>query len=390
MVAVAATSLRRSYVRAYLFSYCRKLLIASTCPARARLLVPGTSSKCKKLPPTSERTTTKQLWLTNPKQTDFQSIFLSVQGMSVAGTLGKKISLVFSFFFSLLLLSVHSLNSTPSSMKRVLVTGANKGIGKAICQLLLEKHPDVFVLLGSRNLGRGEEAVQDLIAAVGNSCENRLQVVQLDTSSTESVNTAAEQVGKDGTLYGIVNNAGIGFGNSIQDTVNTNYFGIRRVNDAFGPYLQKPGGRIVNVASASGPNFLSSCSDKVLLKKLAEPLSISGGVTELDEIATSTKTVDESQAYGFSKALVNAYTAIQANNEPDLIINSCTPGWINTDLTSGMGASNPPSKGAVPPVYVLMSEDMETKPTGRYYGSDCLRSPIDRYRNPGDPEYEGP
>lgn len=276
-------------------------------------------------------------------------------------------------------------------MKRVLVTGANKGIGKAICQLLLEKHPDVCVLLGSRDLGRGQETVKDLRKAVGDaSCNGRLEVVELDTSSTESVDKAASEVGKGGSLYGIVNNAGIGFGYSVKDTVNTNYFGIRRVNDAFGKYLQKPGGRIVNVASASGPNFLSSCSDAVLLKKLAEPMTITGGVAELDEIATSTKTVDDGQAYGFSKALVNAYTAIQANDEPDLVINSCTPGWISTDLTAGMGASNPPSKGAVPPVYLLMSDDFETKPTGRYYGSDCLRSPIDRYRNPGDPEYEGP
>lgn len=257
--------------------------------------------------------------------------------------IGKSFPLFLAFTF---LLTVHSFSSkSPSTttMKRVLVTGANKGIGKAICQLLLEKHPDVCVLLGSRDFGRGEQAVQDLRAAVGDSaCDGRLEVVELDTTSPESIDKAAAKVGAP--LYGIINNAGIGFGNSVQDTVETNYFGTRRVNDAFGPFLQKPGGRIVNVASASGPNFLSSCNDQVLLKKLAEPMTITGGVAELDEIATNTKTVDDSQAYGFSKALVNAYTAIHAKDEPDLIINSCTPGYILTDLTAGMGATNPPSK----------------------------------------------
>lgn len=239
-------------------------------------------------------------------------------------------------------------------------------------------------------MGRGQQAVKDIEAAVGaDACAGRLQVVQLDTTSEVSVKQAAAEVGKGGTLYGIINNAGIGFGHSVMDTCNVNYFGPRRVNDAFLPYLQRPGGRIVNVASASGPNFLSSCSDKVLLKKLAEPSTISGGIAELDQIAT-TSNVDESQAYGFSKALLNAYTAIQAKEETDLIINSCTPGYIMTDLTAGMGATKTPAEGAVPPVYLCMSEDFETKPTGRYYGSDCLRSPIDRYRNPGDPEYEGP
>jgi len=28
--------------------------------------------------------------------------------------------------------------------------------------------------------------------------------------------------------------------------------------------------------------------------------------------------------------------------------------------------------------------------SSRYYGSDGLRSPLDRYRSPGDPEYTGP
>ena len=26
---------------------------------------------------------------------------------------------------------------------------------------------------------------------------------------------------------------------------------------------------------------------------------------------------------------------------------------------------------------------------GRYYGSDAKRSPLDRYRSPGSPEYDG-
>jgi carbonyl reductase 1 len=99
---------------------------------------------------------------------------------------------------------------------------------------------------------------------------------------------------------------------------------------------------------------------------------------------------EDSNAYGLSKAFLNAYTVLHAKQDPDLIINSCTPGYIATDITKGMGATNPPSKGAVPPVTLLMSDDFSKLPTGRYYGSDCVRSPIDRYRDPGAPPYEGP
>ncbi|KAI2496738.1 hypothetical protein MHU86_17785 [Fragilaria crotonensis] len=262
-------------------------------------------------------------------------------------------------------------------MKRVLVTGANKGIGKAICQLLLEKHPDVYVILGARDSTCGEAAARDLKAAVP-GCEGRLELLQIDTSSDESVRKAAASIG--GPLYGIVNNAGIGFGFTVEETVDVNYFGPRRVNSEFSKLLQKPGGRIVNVASASGPSFVSRCRDPILRKKLTNPALI-GGVDELDKLAESR--ADVTDGYGFSKALLNAYTILHASEEPDLIINSCTPGFIDTDITSGMGATNPPSKGAVPPVHLLMDLCFKNLPTGRYYGSDCVRSPIHVYHSPG-------
>lgn len=73
-----------------------------------------------------------------------------------------------------------------------------------------------------------------------------------------------------------------------------------------------------------------------------------------------------------------------------LIINSVTPGFIATDMGKALGATKPIIEGAKPPVHLLMSSDMEHIPSGRYYGSDCIRSPLDVYRGPGDPPYEGP
>lgn len=276
--------------------------------------------------------------------------------------------------------------SVSSGIKRILVTGGNKGIGRAVCEKLLNDYDDVHVLLGSRDKERGKMAVQEICAALGDGSSNRLELVEIDTSSTESVSKAAEVVSKGGHLYAILNNAGIGFGLSVAETVETNYFGPRRVNDAFGKLLQKPGGRIVNVASASGPMFVNSCSDAGLRGKLADPVTIAGGIDELDKIAKTTRTGD---SYGFSKALLNAYTVLHAKSEPDLIINSVTPGWILTDITKGMGATNAPSVGAKPLVTLLMSEDFEKLPSGRYYGSDSVRSPLFEYRGPGDPPYEG-
>lgn len=291
-----------------------------------------------------------------------------------------------------------SMSASTPTTKRILVTGGNKGIGYAICKKLLEDYSDVHVLLGSRDVTRGEESIKSLQSSVSNS-KDRLELVVLDTSSDESVQKAVETTAMESkSLYGIINNAGIGFGLGYHDTINTNYFGPRRICDAFAPFLMRPHGRIVNIASASGPNFISGCQDANLAEQLTSPLAFfkksddDTGIPVLDELAKSysDKTDYGNEAYGVSKALLNAYTVLYAASNPDLIVNSCSPGYILTDMTRGMGASNAPEKGTKSPVHLMMSDDMKTLPTGRYYGSDAIRSPMHYYRGPGDPPYEGP
>lgn len=275
-------------------------------------------------------------------------------------------------------------NSSVMAMRTVLVTGGNRGIGLAICQRILEETTDVKVLLGSRDKSRGTQAVEYLEKIVTDA-RDRLEVVEMDTSSDESVTKAASEISsKHKSIYGIVNNAGV----IDSPCINTNYFGPRRVNDALSDILQCPGGRIVNIASASGPNHVSRLPKGELKSKLAKPWLIKGGIAELDELATElTKSSDD---YGTSKALLNAYTRLHAKAQPDLIVNSVTPGFIASDMGKLLGATNPTSKGAIPPVNILLNKEYETTPTGRYYGSDTQRSPIDVYRGPGDPVYEGP
>eukprot|EP00559_Dactyliosolen_fragilissimus_P009416 CAMPEP_0184858964 /NCGR_PEP_ID=MMETSP0580-20130426/3986_1 /TAXON_ID=1118495 /ORGANISM="Dactyliosolen fragilissimus" /LENGTH=293 /DNA_ID=CAMNT_0027355345 /DNA_START=79 /DNA_END=960 /DNA_ORIENTATION=- len=290
-----------------------------------------------------------------------------------------------------------SSSSSSAANKLILVTGGNKGIGKAICEKLLKETSDVHVLLGSRDVSRGEQAVKDLTSAIP-SAAGRVEAIQIDTQSDESVSSAAAQC-QSKTLYGIVNNAGV-LGKGYHTTIDTNYFGIRRVNDAFSPFLQRPGGRIVNIASASGPNFVYGCSSSSdLKKKLGNPAENlpegMKGIQELDAMASKfMKNDGYGDEYGLSKALVNAYTVLYGKQEASngIYVNSCSPGYILTDMTrdAGLNPTNPPSMGANAPFYLLMSDDMKTLPTGRYYGSDSVRSPLHFYRGPGDPPYEGP
>jgi NAD(P)-dependent dehydrogenase (short-subunit alcohol dehydrogenase family) len=151
----------------------------------------------------------------------------------------------------------------------------------------------------------------------------------------------------------------------------------------------------VNVSSASGPNFLAGLTDRDPLKALlGQPWTIPGGMGQVDDMAramvsdSSNNNNNSNEIYGSSKALLNAYTYLHAKVEPDLVINSVTPGFIKTDLTKGVGATNLPSQGAVPPCWLMMMMDVAVHPTGRYYGSDCVRSPLSSYRGPGEPPYE--
>mmetsp|Transcript_2893 Transcript_2893/g.4026 ORF Transcript_2893/g.4026 Transcript_2893/m.4026 type:complete len:287 (+) Transcript_2893:45-905(+) len=283
-------------------------------------------------------------------------------------------------------------------MKRILVTGSNKGIGFAIVRRLLEDYNDTVLLLCSRDRIRGLEAVDSLVNERSSWAE-RLHFIPLDVNSVESVETAAKTVSSmfadDSTpLYGIVNNAAVGFGSSLSTTVATNVYGCRRVCESFLPLLNSAVGRIVFISSAAGPMFVAKCSPE----KQAFFIKKNITWTEIDELIVSCCNtcssvsdfaalgLGDGQFYGFSKACLNLYMKYLSNQYPHLRINSCTPGFIDTDLTKNFNVpgKKSTSEGTHAPVYLLMGDVVGN---GRYYGSDCVRSPLDRYRNPGDAEY---
>ena len=127
-------------------------------------------------------------------------------------------------------------------MKRILVTGGNKGIGQAIVTKLLEDFPDTYLLLGSRDVARGQNAIQHIIDKLGGNTASRVELVQIDVTSDESVMNAVEAIkakhGDSAPLYGLVNNAG-GTSDSPRGYVDLNTNSVRRVCEAFLPLIQK-------------------------------------------------------------------------------------------------------------------------------------------------------
>ena len=291
-------------------------------------------------------------------------------------------------------------------MKRILITGANKGIGLATVVKLLGSYDETFLLMGSRDSKKGQQALNSLLD-IQPEWKDRLDLIQIDVEQDLSVNSAAEEVvtkfGKTPSpLYAIVNNAGIGDSMlGLNKVLQVNTFGPKRVCDAFLPLLNPSIGRVVNVTSASGPLYLAGSSNET--KKLLTNPEVSW--TEIEKFMSeclkleSERTTDWSgdwSAYGISKACTNAYSIYLAKKNPNLTINACTPGFIETDLTRPMAESNgktpaemgmkSPEEGVSASVFLLMGNPSGS---GHYYGSDCVRSPLDKYRSPGDPPYTG-
>ena len=137
-------------------------------------------------------------------------------------------------------------------MKKVLVTGANKGIGFEIARYLGKSGWQV--IMGARSQGRAETAIKQLKAEGVETVD--WQYVNL--SDNDSLEVSAAEISKNHPdLNLLVNNAGIpgdmevmSYEASLIDvaeTVQVNYIGTFCLTKALLPLLTQNKGRIVNI-----------------------------------------------------------------------------------------------------------------------------------------------
>lgn len=266
--------------------------------------------------------------------------------------------------------------------KWILVTGANSGIGLALSKQLCER--GCRVLLGSRNRERGEKALEEVKAFAPGAI---VELVQVDVGSDESVAEAGKAVKAllgDAPLYAIVNNAGtgLGHGTGTEDMINVNFYGVVRVCKTFMPMLDPSEGRVVNVGSGAGSMYVAK-QEPERQKLLCSPDTTMEQILQIIQEGAAT---DSMKGYGVSKACVATYTMVLAKEHPNLKSSCISPGFIDTAIVKGFGATKPPEEGTVSIKHCLF-EDLEGN--GYYYGSDGVRSPYHVLRNPGEPAYTG-
>ncbi len=143
------------------------------------------------------------------------------------------------------------------SVRRVLITGSSRGIGRAIALRLAS---DGFAVTIHCRSGRTEA---DAVAAEIASKDGNAQVLQFDVCDRESSKAILEKdVAENGPYYGVVCNAGISRDaafpalsdedwDSVLDTSLNGFFNV--VHPLTMPMIRmKQGGRIVTLASVSG------------------------------------------------------------------------------------------------------------------------------------------
>ena len=145
-------------------------------------------------------------------------------------------------------------------------------IQKGLSSIYLELF---FFYFNRSQWNRGAEAVSSIQSMISGDCEGSIELVTIDVGLDASVAAAAEvvtsQLGSE-RLYAIVNNAGLGpQTDGAEDILNVNFYGPKRVIDAFGPLLRSDGGRIVNVGSGAGPSYVKNCPPEVQKLLCNEP-----------------------------------------------------------------------------------------------------------------------
>lgn len=131
-----------------------------------------------------------------------------------------------------------------------LVTGANRGIGRAITEALLERGAEKVYAAA-----RKPETLADLRERHG----DRVVPIELDVTDAAQVRAAAKSAGDVKIL---INNAGVAVGGGLVDDgiveaarteMEVNYFAPLHLLQRFTPILRSSGGgAIVNVASVAG------------------------------------------------------------------------------------------------------------------------------------------
>ncbi|CDK27534.1 unnamed protein product [Kuraishia capsulata CBS 1993] len=187
-------------------------------------------------------------------------------------------------------------------MPAIIVTGASRGIGKALAEIILSKSNDTKLVVTARSL----EPLKALVTKYG---VDRVAFVEGDISSEEvSKKLVSTAVTKFGGISGIVLNAGVLEPVTQLDELDVNawkklfdinfFSAVQLVHDAI-PELRRTSGQVIFVSSGASTSGYSGWG-----------------------------------AYGSSKAALNHFALTLSTHEPKISSISIAPGVVDTAMQS--------------------------------------------------------
>jgi len=183
--------------------------------------------------------------------------------------------------------------------KKIVVTGASKGLGLGIVKRLVKEGADIIAHYNSGDIGEAQKVAEE--AGVS------FNAFRADLSNERETSELAEQMISCGEIYGLVNNAGVCFFEEFFDITPESYDRTFEIN-------------------MKSVFFITQQITKSMVKN-----GVKGRVINFSSIASKAGTATQTH-YGAAKGAVNSFTksAAAALGPYGITVNAILPGPIPT------------------------------------------------------------
>lgn len=188
--------------------------------------------------------------------------------------------------------------------KVALVTGASRGIGRAIAVMLAERGARVVV-----NYANNEDEAKKTIEAMGSNGEGS-RLMRFDVADEEMVNNAVSTICEEmGSLDILVNNAGVAIDGLLMRL---------RMEDF---------DRQMNTILRGAFNCAKACSRPMIKNRSGRIINISSVSGQMGNAGQTVYSAAKAGLIGFTKSLAQELAS------RNILVNAITPGFIETDMT---------------------------------------------------------
>ena len=189
-------------------------------------------------------------------------------------------------------------------MKLVVVTGASKGLGLAICERLLKEGYKVVAINRSET---------NEFSTLQSNHTDRLFYESYDFNDTDNIQALVRRITKaHGNIYGLINNAALGHDGVLGTMHESQIKELIAVN-------------------VTAPILITKYASRSMLMKLQ------GRVINIGSIIASTG-FNGLSVYGATKASLSGFTKSLARElgRAKITVNTVAPGYMKTAMTSGL------------------------------------------------------